>query len=91
MQAYLGTLSLPRILDLQKEVGAALEQCEDSNKHMSVYRGGDDLAQRIRIQSFDKDKKPLRPHRATDSLHRLHERLGCHKQYSIPIGFFYAK
>ncbi len=59
--------------------------------HMAVYRGGDDLAQRIRIQSFDKDKKPLKPHRATDSLHRLHERLGCHKQYSIPIRFFYAK
>jgi hypothetical protein len=24
-------------------------------------------------------------------LHRLHARLGCHNQYSIPIGFFYAK
>ena len=57
---------------------------------MAVYRGGEDLAQRIRAQSFSKDG-PLKPHKATDSLDRLHQRLGCHKQYSIPIGFFYAK
>ena len=53
VQAYLGTISLSRIVDLQKEVDAALEQCEDSNRHMAVYRGGDDLARRIRTQSFD--------------------------------------
>ncbi len=92
VQAYLGTLSLSRIKDLQKEVDAALEQCEDSSKHMAIYKGGEDLAQRIRAQSFSKDGPlALRPHKETDSLHRLHERLGCHKQYSIPIGFFYAK
>ena len=86
------TLSLPRIQDLQEEVDAALEQCEDSSKHMAVYRGGEDLAQRIRAQSFSREgNHALRPHKATDSLHRLHERLGCYKQYSIPIGFFYAK
>jgi hypothetical protein len=69
VQAYLGTLFLPRILDLQREVDVALEQCEDSSKHMAVYRGGVDLAQRIRAQSFNKDG-PLarRPHKATDSL-----------------------
>ncbi len=48
VQAYLGTLSLPRILDLQREVDAALEQCEDTNKHMAIYRGGVDLAHRVR-------------------------------------------
>ncbi len=58
VQAYLATLSLPRIKDLQKEVDAALEQCEDSSKHMAVYRGGEDLAQRIRAQSFSKDGPP---------------------------------
>jgi hypothetical protein len=51
VQAYLGTLSLSRIADLQKEVDAALEQCEDSSKHMAVYSGGDDLARRIRTQA----------------------------------------
>jgi hypothetical protein len=34
---------------------------------------------------------PLRPHKLNDLLHRLHERLGCRSQHSIPIGFFYAK
>jgi hypothetical protein len=92
VQAYLGTLSLSQIVDLQKEVDAALEQCEDSNRHMAVYRGGDDLARRIRAQCFDKDKIPQRPHKANDLLHsRLHERLGYHSQHSIPIGFYYAK
>jgi hypothetical protein len=75
VQAYLGTLSLSRIKELQKEVDAALEQCEDSSKHMAVYKGGEDLAQRIRAQSFSREgNHALRPHKATDSLHRLHER-----------------
>jgi hypothetical protein len=69
VQAYLGTLSLPRIRDLQKDVDAALEKCEDSSKHMAVYRGGADLAHRIRAQSFSKNgPQALLPHRATDSL-----------------------
>jgi hypothetical protein len=91
VQAYLSTLPLSQIVGLQKEVDAALEQCEDSNRHMAVYRGGDDLARRIRAQCFDKDKIAQRPHKMSDSLHRLHERLGCHSQHSIPIGFYYAK
>ena len=44
-----------RVRNLQKEVDAALEQCEDSSKRMAVYRGGEDLAQRIRAQSFSRD------------------------------------
>jgi hypothetical protein len=92
VQAYLGTLSLSRLQDLQKDVDAALEQCEDSSKHMAVYRGGEDLAQRIRAQSFSRDPPlALRPHKVTDSLQKLHQRLGCHSQHHIPIGFFYAK
>jgi hypothetical protein len=90
VQAYLDTLSLSQIVDLQKDVDAALEQCEDSSRHMAVYRGGDDLARRIRTQCFD-NKTPRRPHKANDLLHRLYDRLGCHKQHSIPIGFYYAK
>ncbi len=85
MQGFLGTLPIARIVGLQREVDAALEQCEDSIRHMAVYRDGDDLARRIRAQYFDKDRTPLTPHRVNDSLHRLHERLGCHTQHSIPM------
>ncbi len=93
VQAYLTTLSFPDLQALQWDVDKALEQCEElSGKHMAVYRGGDDLAQRIRAQSFSRaGPQALRPHKATDSLHRLHERLGCHTQHFIPIGFYYAK
>ncbi len=85
------TLSLSQVLDLKKDVEGALELCEDTSRYMAVYSGGDDLARRIRQQCFVKDGTPLRPHKLNDSLQRLHERLGCHSQHSIPIGFFYAK
>jgi hypothetical protein len=90
VQAYLGTLDLSRVKDLLKDVDDALEQCEDSNIHMSVYRGGEDLAQRIREQWFSM-ADGRRPHKATDSLQWLHDRLGCYNQYHIPIGFYYSK
>ncbi len=91
VQAYLDTLSLSQKIALKTDVEGALEQCEDSNRHMAAYSGGDDLARRIRQQCFAKDGTPLRPHKLNDSMQRLHERLGCHSQHSIPIGFFYAK
>ena len=89
VKAYLETLPIPVVEDLLKEVDAALEQCEDSRKHMAVYRCGDDLARRVRAQCFNGG--PLRPHKATDTLRSLHNRLGCHSQHHIPIGFYYAK
>ena len=89
VKAYLETLPIPVVEDLLKEVDAALEQCEDSRKHMAVYRCGDDLARRVRAQCFNGG--PLRPHKATDTLRPLHNRLGCHSQHHIPIGFYYAK
>ncbi len=91
VQAYLDTLSLAQVVALQKDVDDALEQSEDSNRHMAVYRGGDNLSPRVRMQCFTKDGKPLRPHKLNDMLQRLRVRLGCHSQHSIPIGFYYAK
>ena len=69
----------------------ALEQCEDSGRHMAVYQGGDQLPQRVRKQCFTKDGKPMLPHKLDDKQRKLHVRLGCHKLHSIPIGFYYAK
>jgi hypothetical protein len=91
VKAYLDTLSLSQLIDLKKDVEAALDHCEDSNRYMAVYSGGSDLSKRIRKQCFDKDGTPLKPHKLSDPLQRLHERLGCHSQHSIPIGFYYAK
>jgi hypothetical protein len=76
VKSYLNTLSLSQLVDLKKDVEAALGHCEDSNRYMAVYSGGSDFAKRIRKQCFDK---------------KLHARLGCHSLHSIPIGFYYAK
>ncbi len=91
VKAYLDTLSLTQLLDLKRDVEAALADCEDSNRHMAVYSVGSDLAKRIHKQCFYKDGTPLKPHKLDDSLKRLQARLGCHSLHSIPIGFYYAK
>jgi hypothetical protein len=91
VQAYLDTLSLPEVENLKLDVDRALEQCEDSSRCMSTYRGGDKLYQRVREQCFTHGGQPLRPHKLDDMLKKLHIRLGCHKLHSIPIGFYYAK
>ncbi len=75
VQAYLDTLSLSQKLALKTDVEGALEQCEDSNRHMAVYSGGDDLARPFfRQQCFAKDGTPLRPHKLNDSMQRLQAR-----------------
>jgi hypothetical protein len=61
VQAYLDTLSLAQVVALQKDVDDALEQNEDRNRHMAVYRGGDNLSPHVHMQCFTKYGKPLRP------------------------------
>jgi len=91
VQAYLDTLSRAQVKALMEDVDNALEQCEDSRRHMAVYQGGDRLIQRVREHCFTRDGRPLRPHKLDDLLKKLHLRLGCHKLHSIPVGFYYAK
>jgi len=90
VQTYLDTLSLSQVMALKEEVESALEQCEDSSRHMATYQGGDNLLSRVRKQCFTKDGRPLKPHKQDDMLRKLHARLGCHKLHHIPIGFYYA-
>ncbi len=61
VQAYLDTLSRAQVKALTEDVDSALEQCEDSSRHMAVYQGGDKLIQRVREHYFTKDGRPLRP------------------------------
>ena len=42
VQAYLDTLSFAQKTALKEDVEGALDLCEDSNRHMAVYGGGDD-------------------------------------------------
>jgi hypothetical protein len=93
VQAYLDTLSLPVVQKLKEDVDRALEQCEDSSRYMSAYRGGDKLYQRVREQCFTHGGQPLKPHKLDDlpMSKKLHLRLSLHKLHAIPIGFYYAK
>jgi hypothetical protein len=91
VQTYLDTLSLSQVMALKEEVESALEQCEDSSRHIAAYQGDDNLLSRERKQCFIKDGRPLKPHKQDDMLRKPHARLGCHKLHHIPIGFYYAK
>ncbi len=61
---------------------------------MAVYQDGLDLQDRIRESCFTANGNRLQPkasHTQADLNVRLHERLLCYNQHSIPIGFYYAK
>jgi hypothetical protein len=92
--AYLDTLSRRNVLQLQKDTAEVLDNMEDTRRSMAVYRDGDDLQDRIREFSFTADGnrlQPKAPHTHADISERLHERLLCYNQHSIPMGFYYAK
>jgi hypothetical protein len=91
VQTYLDTLSLSQVMALKQEVEGALEQCEDSSRCMTAYRGGDNLLPRVRKRCFAKDETVLRPHKQDDMMRKLHARLGCRNLHHILIGFYYAE
>ncbi len=94
VMAYLDTLSRRSVTQLQKETTEALESMEDTRRSMAVYQDGHDLQDKIRESCFTANGNRLQskaPHIQADLNVRLHERLLCYNQHSIPIGFYYAK
>ncbi len=94
VMAYLDTLSRKNVMQLQRDTADALESTEDTRRSMAVYQDGHDLQDRIRESSFTANGNRLQlkaPHTQADLNERLHERLLCYNQHSIPIGFYYAK
>jgi hypothetical protein len=92
--AYLDTLSRRSVMQLQKKTAEVLENVEDTRRSMAVYQDGPDLQDRIRESCFTANGNRLQPkasHTQADLNVRLHERLLCYSQHSIPIGFYYAK
>jgi hypothetical protein len=81
-------------MQLQKETPEVLENLEDTRRSMAVYQDGLDLQDGIRESCFTASGSRLQPkasHIQADLNVRLHERLLCYTQHSIPIGFYYAK
>jgi hypothetical protein len=80
-------------MQLQRDTADALDSMEDTRRSMAVYRDGHDLQNRIRESRFTANGnrlQPKAPHTKADLNERLHERLLCYNQHSIPIGFYYA-
>ena len=94
VMAYLDTLSRRSVMQLQKKTAEVLENVEDTRRSMAVYQDGLDLQDRTRESCFTANGNRLQPkasHTQADLNVRLHERLLCYTQHSIPIGFYYAK
>ncbi len=68
-----------------------LEELEDTNRSMAVYRDEDDLLERVRTLCFTAGFLPKDAYKPMDDKTRLHARLACPKLYCIPVGFYYAK
>ncbi len=94
VKAYLDGMTNAEVVELQKDTRRALEDLEDTNRAMAVYRNGDDLLERVRVSCFTMGQQGLLPKNAykpVDDKTRLHARLAFPKMYSIPVGFYYAK
>ncbi len=94
VKAYLDGMTNAEVAELQKDTRRALEDLEDTNRAMAVYRDGDDLLERVRVSCFTLGQQGLLPksvYKPMDDKTRLHARLAFPKMYSIPVGFYYAK
>ncbi len=94
VKAYLDGMTNAEVVELQKDTRRALEDLEDTNRSMAVYRDGDDLLERARVSCFTLGQQGLLPrdaYKPMDGKTRLHARLAFPKLCCIPVGFYYAK
>ncbi len=94
VKAYLDGMTNAEVTALRNDTRQALEDLEDINRTMAVYRDGDYLLERVRTTCFTAGQQRLLPkdaYKPMDDKTRLHVRLACPKMYCIPVGFYYAK
>jgi hypothetical protein len=94
VKAYLEGMTNAEVVELQKDTRRALEDLEDTNRSMAVYRDGEDLLERVQVSCFTQGQQRLLPkdaYKPLDGKTRLHARLAVPKLYCIPVGFYYAK
>jgi hypothetical protein len=94
VKAYLDGMTNAQVIELQKDTKRALEDLEDTNRAMAVYRDGDDLLERVRLSCFTSGPLGLlsrNAYKAVDEKTRLHATLAFPNLYRIPVGFYYAK
>ncbi len=94
VKAYLDGMTNAQVVELQKDTSRALEDLEDTNRAMAVYRDGDDLLERVRVSCFTQGQQgflPKNAYKLVDEKTRLHAVLAFPNLYRIPVGFYYAK
>ena len=94
VKAYLDGMTNAQVIELQKDTKRALEDLEDTNRSMAVYRDGDDLLERVNLSCFTPSPMGLlsrQAYKAVDEKTRLHATLAFPNLYRIPVGFYYAK
>jgi hypothetical protein len=94
VKAYLDGMTNAQVIELQKDTKRALEDLEDTNRSMAVYRDGDDLLERVSLSCFTPSPMGLlsrQAYKAVDEKTRLHAILAFPNLYRIPVGFYYAK
>ena len=94
VKAYLDGMTNAQVIELQKDTKRALEDLEDTNRSMAVYRDGEDLLERVNLSCFTPSPMGLlsrQAYKAVDEKTRLHATLAFPSLYRIPVGFYYAK
>jgi hypothetical protein len=94
VKAYLDGMTNAQVIELQKDTKRALEDLEDTNRSMAVYRDGHDLLERVNLSCFTPSPMGLlsrQAYKAVDEKIRLHAILAFPNLYRIPVGFYYAK
>ncbi len=94
VKAYLDSMKNTEVTALMDDTKQALEDLEDTNRSMAVYRDGDDLLERVRTSCFTVGQQKSLPkdaYKPMDEKRGLHERLAFPKLHCIPVGFYYAK
>jgi hypothetical protein len=87
VKAYLDGMTNAQVVELQKDTSRALEDLEDTNRAMAVYRDGDDLLERVRVSCFTQGQQGLLPknaYKSMDEKTRLHAILAFPNLYRIP-------
>ncbi len=89
VKAYLDSMTKAQVIELQKDTKQALEDLEDTNRAMAVYRDGDDLLERVRLSCFAPGPLGLlskNAYKEVDEKTRLHATLAFPNLYRIPVG-----
>jgi hypothetical protein len=94
VKTYLDGLTITEVLVLRNDKKQALEDMEDTNRSIAVYRDegrSPRTSAHFMLHCRSASLAPQGLYRPINDKRGLHVRLACPKMYCIPVGFYYAK